>query len=80
MPESGRGAGHGQLDAQQVLAFTERLRDLRKRLEGGRVSDEQRRRWQSRLAAISRGATTDLARASEQLGRLETDMDRHGSA
>lgn len=80
MPESGREVGHGQLDAQQVLRFTERLRDLRARLEGHRVSDEQRRRWQSRLAAISEGATTDLARASEQLRRLEIDIDRHGPA
>lgn len=76
--ESGGEVGHGQLDADQVLRFTERLRDLRAQLEHRRVSNEQRRRWQSRLAAISEGATTDLARASEQLRRLEIDMDRHG--
>ena len=76
VPEPG-DVGHGQLDAEQVLGFTERLRELRTRLEHGRVSDEQRRRWQSRLAAISEGAATDLVRASEQLHRLEADMDRH---
>lgn len=76
VPELG-DVGHGQLDAEQVLGFTERLRALRTRLEHDRVSDEQRRRWQSRLAAISEGAATDLARASEQLHRLKTDMDRH---
>lgn len=70
---------HGQLDAELVLTFTERLRGLRTRLETGTISGEQRRRWQSRLASISEGAATDLARASEQLRRLETDMDRNGS-
>lgn len=80
MPEPGREVGHGQLDAQQVLQFTERLRALHEQLDASRVSDEQRRRWQSRLAAISEGATTDLARAAEQLRRLEADMDRHGPA
>lgn len=76
VPEPGH-VSHGQLDAEQVLGFTERLRDLRERLEDHEVSAEQRRRWQSRLAAISEGAATDLARASEQLHRLEADVDRH---
>lgn len=68
--------GHGQWDAQQVLSFTARLKDLRGRVEETAVSVEQRRRWQSRLAAISAGASNDLDRASAQLGRLEADVER----
>lgn len=67
---------HGQWDAGAVLGLADRLRSLRARVDDARVSDEQRRRWQSRLAAISAGASGDLARATAQLGRLEADVDR----
>lgn len=67
---------HGQLDADAVLAFTGRLRDVRGRVDDANVSDEQRRRWHARLAAISSGAAQDLARATAQLHRLEAAVDR----
>lgn len=71
-----RPVGHGQWDAGAVLGLADRLRSLRARVDDARVSDEQRRRWQTRLAAISAGASGDLERATAQLGRLEADVDR----
>jgi hypothetical protein len=70
------GREHGQLDVREVLSFTERLRDVRDRVDHAAVSPEQRGRWQSRLAAISEGAASDLERAVGQLGRLEADVVR----
>lgn len=69
-------SSHGQLDADAVLAFTGRLREVRTRVDDAAVSDEQRHRWQVRLAAISTGAAHDLARAMAQLHRLEVAVDR----
>lgn len=71
------GREHGQLDVSEVLSFTERLREVRDRVEHVAVSPEQRGRWQSRLAAISEGAATNLERAVGQLGRLQADVERH---
>lgn len=67
---------HGQLDADAVLEFTGRLREIRTRVDGASVSDEQRHRWHAQLAAISSGAADDLARAMGQLHRLEVAVDR----
>ena len=78
VPDGGARPRHGQLDADMVLSFTERVRGLRDRLDHVAVSAEQRRRWQSRLAAISGGAAADLRRATAQLGRLEADVERRG--
>lgn len=75
MAERGQPA-HGQLDAEAVLAFTGRLRSLRGRVDDAKVSEEQRRRWHSQLAAISSGAAEDLDRATAQLHRLEAAIDR----
>lgn len=71
-----RPPAHGQLDADVVLAFTNRVRLVRTRVDAARVSDEQRHRWHSRLAAISAGAASDLSRATAQLHRLEAAVDR----
>lgn len=75
---SSDGAGHHQIDANALLSFTSDLHVIRQRVEGARVSSEQRHRWQSRLAAISRGAADDLQRAITQLRRMSADLDRHG--
>lgn len=75
MADSGLSA-HGQLDAEAVLAFTGRLKSLRGRVDDAKVSDEQRHRWQTQLAAISSGAAEDLERATAQLHRLEAAVDR----
>lgn len=71
-----RSPSHGQLDADAVLAFTGRLREIRSRVDAAAVSDEQRHRWHAQLAAISTGAADDLARATAQLHRLEAAVDR----
>lgn len=71
-----RPPAHGQLDADAVLAFTGRLREIRARVDEAVVSDEQRHRWHARLAAISTGAAEDLQRATAQLHRLEAAVDR----
>lgn len=64
------------VDADEFLSFTARLRAVRDLVETASVSEEQRGRWQSRLAAISGGGSTDLERAQGQLGRLEAELDR----
>ncbi len=73
------GATHQQVDATQLLALTDQLQALHARVEAATVSAEQRGRWQTRLAAISRGAAGDLDRAEGQLRRLAADLDRHGA-
>lgn len=73
------GIGHQQVDATALLDLTGRLHRMRDRIDAAAVSDEQRRRWQARLAAISQGATTDLDRAAAQLGRMDADLDRQGA-
>lgn len=64
------------LDADDFLGFTERLRDLRARVEAADVSEEQRGRWHSRLLGITDGAKTDLQRATDLLSRFEGELDR----
>lgn len=73
------GMGHQQVDGDLLMQFTGRLHDVRDRVDAARVSSEQRSRWQSRLAAISRGAAEDLERAAGQLHRMAVDLDRHGA-
>lgn len=73
------GVGHRQVDATALLSFTRDLHAMRGRVDGAGVSREQRRRWQSRLAAISQGAADDLDRAVSQLRRMAADLDRHGA-
>lgn len=70
---------HHQVDANVLLDFADRLHAMRARLEDAPVSVEQRRRWQSRLVAISQGATNDLDRAGSQLRRMAAELDRHGA-
>ena len=70
-------AGHRQVDGDLLLHLTGQLHVLRDRVEGAAVSAEQRGRWQSRLAAITRGAAADLERAAGQLRRLAAELDRH---
>ncbi len=72
------GSGHQQVDGHLLMRFTGQLHDVRDRVEAARVSSEQRGRWQSRLAAISRGAADDLERAAGQLHRMTAELDRHG--
>lgn len=71
--------GHRQVDADHLLEITGRLHAMRGRVDAATVSGEQRRRWHSRLAAISEGAAGDLDRAAAQLRRLAADLDRHGA-
>ena len=73
------GAGHQQVDGDLLMRFTGRLHDVRHRVDGARVSAEQRGRWQNRLVAISRGAADDLERAAGQLHRMAAELDRHGA-
>ena len=75
-PEPGTPDRGSLVDADEFLSFTARLRAVRDRVEAAPVSEEQRGRWQSRLAAISGGGGTDLERAQAQLGRLEAEVDR----
>ncbi len=72
-------ATHRQVDGDLLLHFTGQLHVVRDRVDGAAVSEEQRGRWQSRLAAISRGAAADLERAVGQLRRLAAELDRHGA-
>ena len=76
MSEPG-AAGHRQVDGDLLLHFTGQLHVLRDRVEEAAVSAEQRGRWQSRLAAITRGAADDLERAAGQLRRLAAELERH---
>lgn len=64
------------LDAEGFLAFTTRLRSLHERVEAASISDEQRRRWHRRLAAISGTGAQDLERAAAQLTRFEAEVER----
>lgn len=75
--DTGSTGSGGLVDAHALLAFTEQLHVVHGRVDGAAVSEEQRRRWQVRLAAISEGATVDLLRAHAQLRRLDADLDRH---
>ncbi len=75
-PDPGSPERGSLVDADEFLSFAARLRSVREQVEAAPVSDEQRARWQSRLAAISGGGSTDLERAQAQLGRLEAEVDR----
>lgn len=71
--------GHQQVDAAVLLQLTDELQAMRERVADASVSDEQRGRWQTRLAAISQGAAADLDRAVVQLRRMAADLARHGA-
>lgn len=73
------GNAHRQVDASLLMQLTEQLQTVHERVSRAPVSDEQRGRWQTRLAAISQGAADDLERAAGQLRRMAADLDRHGA-
>lgn len=73
------GSAHRQVDATLLMQLTEQLQAMHDRVSHAAVSDEQRGRWQTRLAAISQGAAADLDRAAGQLRRMAADLDRHGA-
>lgn len=75
--ESGTG-GRGMVDATAFLAFAERLRAARQRVDDANVSDGRRSAWQQRLIAISEAGQVDMADAIGKLERLEADLERHG--
>ena len=64
------------VDADALLTLTGELRVLRDRVEGARVPEDQRQRWQRTLGAIAEGATSDLGRATGQLRRFAAQIDR----
>ncbi|MBW3561960.1 MAG: hypothetical protein KY437_05635 [Actinobacteria bacterium] len=65
------------VDARRFLEVTAQLRDLYSRVDGARVSTEQKGRWQRRLIAITDAAKDDLDRAEGQLVRFSAELDRH---
>lgn len=71
-----RAEEHGLVDADRFLVLTDRLREVRERLEAAKVSTEQKARWHRRLIAITNAAKEDLARADDQLTRFTADLDR----
>lgn len=66
------------VDGDALLTVTAELRDLRARIDGAEVGEDQRRRWRHAIAAIAEGATNDLETASGQLRRLSARLDRAG--
>ena len=73
------GNAHHQVDGALLMQLTDQLQSMHERVCRAPVSDEQRGRWQTRLAAISEGAAEDLERAASQLRRMAAEMDRHGA-
>ena len=65
------------VDARRFLEVTGQLRDLYARVDGARVSAEQKGRWHRRLIAITDAARDDLDRAEGQLVRFSAELDRH---
>lgn len=65
------------VDARRFLELTAQLRDLYARVDGARVSTEQKGRWHRRLIAITDAAREDLDRAEGQLVRFSAELDRH---
>lgn len=64
------------LDADDFMGFTERLRAVHVRVDGAKVTREQRSRWQRKLLSITDAAKRDLDDAVEQLRRFEAELDR----
>lgn len=65
------------VDARRFLEVTTKLHDLYSRVDGARVSADQKGRWQRRLIAITDAAKDDLDRAEGQLLRFSAELDRH---
>lgn len=77
-PDADRDAPSGALvDADRFLSLTDRLRQVRERIEGGGTDDRRRSQWQRILVAISDAAKDDLDGAERKLTRLEAELDRH---
>ena len=68
-------APRGMVDAEEFLAFTQRLRDLHTKVDAADVSERKRGQWQRQLLAVTEAARTDLARAKDRLERLERELD-----
>lgn len=66
------------LDADALLNFTDRMHDLRERVDDAEVTDAQRGRWQRKLLLLTEAAHRDLEAAREQLARFEAEFERRG--
>lgn len=64
------------MDAERFLAFTQRLRDLRDRVEASDVPTSRRSVWHERLIAIADEAHGDLDKAEAHMERFEAELDR----
>lgn len=64
------------MDAQRLLAFTERLRAVHALIDEVAMPSGRRGGYQRRLAAAADTARADLEKAEAQLERLEADLDR----
>ena len=71
------GQSRGMLDADDFLAFTQRLRALHQRVDGADVSDKRQARWQRRLLDITDAARTNLDVGKQQLRRFEAELEDH---
>lgn len=65
------------VDAERFLEFTQRLKDLRDRVEAADVPPSRRTVWHERLIAIADEAHGDLESASAHIERFEAELDRH---
>lgn len=74
--EGGGADGAGLVDAERILALTERLRDAHARIDGASITGQRRSNYQRRLAAVADAGQSDLDKAEAQLERLEADLDR----
>ncbi|MDX1658149.1 MAG: hypothetical protein R3343_04960 [Nitriliruptorales bacterium] len=71
------GQARGMLDADEFLAFTQRLRAIHERVDEADVSDKRQARWQRRLLDITDAARTNLDHGEQQLRRFEAELDEH---
>ncbi|MBW3619611.1 MAG: hypothetical protein KY461_05150 [Actinobacteria bacterium] len=76
MAEHEGAADRGMVDADDFLGFATRLREVHGRVDGAKVSREQRGRWQRKLIMIADVGHRDLGQASELLRRFESELDR----
>lgn len=73
---TGPAEAAGLVDADRILALTERLRDAHGRIDTASISTQRRSNYQRRLAAVADAGQSDLDKAEAQLERLEADLDR----